>query len=170
MADFGGGKANLMMWISLLPIHLPMVMLGKLLWWRISFAFWRRKVLHRTRSVMIPYLFLFSFSYSRCQCHHTIIEIVSMWSLRSAQATHHSCVLSEPVFCRLDIAEIVVLPPASKTTKIPRHRRVDIIIGPHKTYGAAILGWTGSRQFERDLRLLAKHRGYKVGFSLFSHL
>ena len=67
----------------------------------------------------------------------------------------------ETVFSHLDIAEVVVLPPASSVVPVPRHRRVDIIFCPHHTYGAAVLGWTGSRQFERDLRLLAKHRGFK---------
>lgn len=67
----------------------------------------------------------------------------------------------EAVYSHLDIAEIVVLPPTSAVIPVARHRRVDIIFCPYSTYGAAILGWTGSRQFERDLRLLAKHRGFK---------
>lgn len=67
----------------------------------------------------------------------------------------------EAVYSHLDIAEVVVLPQTSSVIPVARHRRVDIIFCPYSTYGAAILGWTGSRQFERDLRLLTKHRGYK---------
>ncbi|UZJ51117.1 hypothetical protein CBS101457_000437 [Exobasidium rhododendri] len=67
----------------------------------------------------------------------------------------------EAVYSHLDIAEVVLLPPTSAVVAVSRYRRVDIIFCPHRTYGAAILGWTGSRQFERDLRLLAKHRGFK---------
>jgi DNA polymerase/3'-5' exonuclease PolX len=62
----------------------------------------------------------------------------------------------------LDLAEVVVMPSANAAEGIPiaRYRRVDIILGPWQTYGAAVLGWTGSRQFERDLRLIAKNKGY----------
>jgi len=67
----------------------------------------------------------------------------------------------EAVYSHLDVAEVVMLPPTSSGIPVARHRRVDIIFCPYATYGAAILGWTGSRQFERDLRLLAKHRGFK---------
>ncbi|PWN89934.1 Nucleotidyltransferase [Acaromyces ingoldii] len=66
----------------------------------------------------------------------------------------------ERVFSRLDIAEVVVLPPRSDTVPRSHYRRVDIIFSPLKTYGAAVLGWTGSRQFERDLRRIAQSRGY----------
>lgn len=69
---------------------------------------------------------------------------------------------SERVFSRLDIAEVVVLPPKSDTVPHSHYRRVDIIFSPLKTYGAAVLGWTGSRQFERDLRRIAQSRGYTV--------
>lgn len=67
----------------------------------------------------------------------------------------------EAVYSHLDIAEVVMLPPTSSIVQKARHRRIDIIFCPYVTYGAAVLGWTGSRQFERDLRLLAKHRGFK---------
>ncbi|KAI5306821.1 hypothetical protein KEM56_006978 [Ascosphaera pollenicola] len=36
------------------------------------------------------------------------------------------------------------------------HRRVDIIISPWRTVGASIVGWTGDKTFERDLRRIAK--------------
>ncbi|KAI5291276.1 hypothetical protein KEM54_005621 [Ascosphaera aggregata] len=40
------------------------------------------------------------------------------------------------------------------------HRRVDIIISPWRTVGAAIVGWTGDKTFERDLRRFAKVEKY----------
>ena len=36
------------------------------------------------------------------------------------------------------------------------HRRVDIIVSPWRTIGCAVLGWTGDKTFERDLRRFAK--------------
>lgn len=66
----------------------------------------------------------------------------------------------EMTYSRLELAEVVVMPSRSESIPIPRYRRVDIILGPWETHGAAVLGWTGSRQFERDLRLLAKHKGF----------
>ncbi|CAG8529541.1 4446_t:CDS:2, partial [Ambispora gerdemannii] len=35
------------------------------------------------------------------------------------------------------------------------HRQVDIIIAPHSLYPTAVVGWTGSRQFERSFKLYA---------------
>lgn len=36
------------------------------------------------------------------------------------------------------------------------HRRLDLIFAAPETYWTAIIGWTGSKMFERDLRLWAK--------------
>jgi DNA polymerase/3'-5' exonuclease PolX len=35
------------------------------------------------------------------------------------------------------------------------HRRLDIVIAAPEVYWTAIVGWTGSTMFERDLRLWA---------------
>nr|DBA15102.1 TPA: hypothetical protein GDO54_004359 [Pyxicephalus adspersus] len=35
--------------------------------------------------------------------------------------------------------------------------RVDLVVTPYEQYAFAILGWTGSQQFERDLRRFASH-------------
>ncbi|KAJ8418014.1 hypothetical protein AAFF_G00137230 [Aldrovandia affinis] len=35
--------------------------------------------------------------------------------------------------------------------------RVDLVVPPVDRYAFALLGWTGSRQFERDLRRFAQH-------------
>ncbi|XP_073541311.1 DNA nucleotidylexotransferase-like [Phyllobates terribilis] len=35
--------------------------------------------------------------------------------------------------------------------------RVDLVITPQEQYAFALLGWTGSPQFERDLRRYATH-------------
>ncbi|RAH41719.1 NicO-domain-containing protein [Aspergillus brunneoviolaceus CBS 621.78] len=46
------------------------------------------------------------------------------------------------------------------------HRRVDIIISPWRTVGCAVLGWSGDKTFERDLRrFVKKERGWKFDSS-----
>ncbi|KDN44377.1 Nucleotidyltransferase [Tilletiaria anomala UBC 951] len=61
----------------------------------------------------------------------------------------------------LHTMEIVFKAPRSPIVPVSRHRRVDIIFCRYRVYGAAILGWTGSKQFERDLRVVAQQEGYK---------
>jgi len=41
------------------------------------------------------------------------------------------------------------------------HRRVDLIFAPPEAYWTAVVGWTGSTQFERDLRLWANQMGLR---------
>ncbi|KAK4689277.1 hypothetical protein P7C73_g818, partial [Tremellales sp. Uapishka_1] len=41
------------------------------------------------------------------------------------------------------------------------HRRVDLISAPRDRYAAAVLSWSGSMMFERDLRRFAEDHGYK---------
>ncbi|TFY83154.1 hypothetical protein EWM64_g845 [Hericium alpestre] len=51
---------------------------------------------------------------------------------------------------------------------LPGHttrRRVDFIFAQPETYWTAVVGWTGSLMFERDLRLWAKQRGLKFDSS-----
>ncbi|KAK5077949.1 hypothetical protein LTR64_003646 [Lithohypha guttulata] len=46
------------------------------------------------------------------------------------------------------------------------HRRVDIIISPWRTVGAAVLGWSGATTFERDIRVWCrKEHGWKFDSS-----
>lgn len=46
------------------------------------------------------------------------------------------------------------------------HRRVDIIVSPWRTVGAAVLGWSGATTFERDIRRWCKkERGWKFDSS-----
>ncbi|KXN87482.1 DNA-directed DNA/RNA polymerase mu [Leucoagaricus sp. SymC.cos] len=46
------------------------------------------------------------------------------------------------------------------------HRRLDLIFAPPETYWTAVIGWSGSRLFERDLRLWAKtEKGMKFDSS-----
>lgn len=62
---------------------------------------------------------------------------------------------------RLDKCLCIVQPsPASP------HCRVDIIVAPRSQWAFALLGWTGSRQFERSIRLWATK---KKGMTLSSH-
>lgn len=65
----------------------------------------------------------------------------------------------------LDIAEIVVLPPKSDKIPTPRHRRIDLVFCSPFIYGAAVVGWTGSTNFEKDIRRWAKTKGYKFDSS-----
>ncbi|KAJ7018344.1 hypothetical protein C8F04DRAFT_1277805 [Mycena alexandri] len=56
---------------------------------------------------------------------------------------------------------VFILPPDnSRSRRI--HRRLDLIFAAPEAYWTAITGWTGSKMFERDLRLWAKvERGLK---------
>ncbi|BGP09413.1 hypothetical protein NBRC10512v2_005019 [Rhodotorula toruloides] len=65
-------------------------------------------------------------------------------------------------FDSLDKALVVFRHPANGTTrKRDMYRRVDLIISRWPSFGAAVMGWSGSTQFERDLRKHAEKLGYK---------
>ncbi|KAI8919423.1 hypothetical protein DFJ77DRAFT_508301 [Powellomyces hirtus] len=55
------------------------------------------------------------------------------------------------------------------------NRQVDLIISPQSLYACAVLGWTGSKQFERGLRNWCKYGGvaaghtFKGGYHFASH-
>jgi len=60
------------------------------------------------------------------------------------------------------------LPPETKFYDGGRriHRRVDLIFAPVEVYWCAVIGWTGSTMFERDLRQWTKdNRGWKFDSS-----
>ncbi|PWN17889.1 Nucleotidyltransferase [Microstroma glucosiphilum] len=62
----------------------------------------------------------------------------------------------------VDIAEIVFLPPVTPgIIPVSRHRRVDLVFCSPKVYGACVVGWTGSRNFEKDIRRWATRGGFK---------
>jgi len=69
------------------------------------------------------------------------------------------CVWQDPVFTPAD--------PESNSNKNPNiHRRVDIIISPYHTIGAAVLGWSGATTFERDIRVWCqREKGWKFDSS-----
>lgn len=57
----------------------------------------------------------------------------------------------------LDKALIIFKHPANATTRPQdKYRRVDLVVTTWKGWGSAVVGWTGSTQFERDLRRHAK--------------
>ncbi|KAF8605482.1 Nucleotidyltransferase [Ceratobasidium sp. AG-I] len=64
---------------------------------------------------------------------------------------------------KYSLACMDVLDKALVILKLPdsTHRRVDLIFAPYTTYWTAIVGWTGSKQFERDIRIHAKQKGLK---------
>jgi hypothetical protein len=76
---------------------------------------------------------------------------------------------SAPPPVHIDIANIVVLPPASGAHRA-LHRRVDLVFCPLHVYGATVLGWTGSLTFERDLRLWARTKGFNFSFDGLTNL
>ncbi|THH11824.1 hypothetical protein EW146_g7907 [Bondarzewia mesenterica] len=58
---------------------------------------------------------------------------------------------------------VFVLPSSQSDLRL--RRRVDFIFAHPQTYWTAVVGWTGSTMFERDLRLWAKKRGLKFDSS-----
>ncbi|GFZ46743.1 hypothetical protein JCM24511_03963 [Saitozyma sp. JCM 24511] len=60
-------------------------------------------------------------------------------------------------FDNLDKAFVIFRLPG----KSRLHRRVDLISAPRERYAAAVLSWSGSMMFERDLKRYAENRGYK---------
>ncbi|KAJ4483506.1 DNA polymerase mu [Lentinula aciculospora] len=65
---------------------------------------------------------------------------------------------------------VFILPSHGKEQKHV-HRRLDLIFAAPEVYWTAVVGWTGSKMFERDLRLWAKQeKGMKFGSSGISRL
>ncbi|XP_029371160.1 DNA-directed DNA/RNA polymerase mu isoform X2 [Echeneis naucrates] len=56
--------------------------------------------------------------------------------------------------------------PGSEETKLWRAVRVDLVVSPISQFAFALLGWTGSKLFERELRRWA---GHEKAMSLSSH-
>ncbi|KAJ6497660.1 hypothetical protein C8R45DRAFT_822634 [Mycena sanguinolenta] len=65
------------------------------------------------------------------------------------------------------VLTVFILPPDACDASTRRiHRRLDLIFAAPEAYWTAITGWTGSKMFERDLRLWAKvERGMKFDSS-----
>lgn len=54
---------------------------------------------------------------------------------------------------------VFILPPNLKNPKAPRvHRRVDLIFAAPQSFWTAVVGWSGSKMFQRDLRRWAKDK------------
>lgn len=60
----------------------------------------------------------------------------------------------------VDVAEVVYV--AQMASRGSVHRRVDVVYAVPERYGAAVLAWTGSSLYERDLRRWAQTRGFSV--------
>ena len=70
----------------------------------------------------------------------------------------------------LDTGLVVFIFPKGSKYYTGIHRRLDIIISPWKSFGTAIVGWTGGTTFERDLRRHAeKAKGMKFDSSAVTH-
>ena len=76
--------------------------------------------------------------------------------------------LYEPKAKKTKGSEAIELEP-NRISAAPRDwlaRRVDLIIAPKSQYYYALVGWTGSKHFNRDARLYAQK---KLGLKLTSH-
>ncbi|KAL4400177.1 DNA repair protein [Malassezia pachydermatis] len=94
--------------------------------------------------------------------HSFILEkLLSKWR-EDERLTHTISVTQPESHGRVHVAEIVYV---SHYHPQPVHRRVDLVFVAQAQYGAAILAWTGSITYERDLRRWARARGY-----MFSHM
>lgn len=89
--------------------------------------------------------------------------------LQLTAASHHLPVHNN--FDGLDKAFVLFRLPPKSGSKAPRlHRRVDFILAPKDKYPLAVLGWSGSMMFERDLRRYAEHeRGLKFDSGSLSY-
>lgn len=92
-------------------------------------------------------------------CAGLIPEDGVLWS--STYASHNVAPerKSARSFDSLDKAFVIFCHPANGTSRLRDiFRRVDIIITAWSTFGSAVVGWSGSTQFERDLRQVAERK------------
>jgi len=91
--------------------------------------------------------------------HHIglVTHIMHLPSFRNRQGTHQRPT-GRKGWDKLEKIMTVMKFPANDDQEIRRHRRVDLVYAPREVYWCAIVGWTGSVQFERDLRLWAKQK------------
>ncbi|POY73408.1 hypothetical protein BMF94_3746 [Rhodotorula taiwanensis] len=63
----------------------------------------------------------------------------------------------------LDRAMVVFRhPPDTASGRLEtKYRRVDLVVVNWHNWGTAVVGWTGSTQFKRDLRRVAERKGFK---------
>ncbi|KAF8528055.1 Nucleotidyltransferase [Hysterangium stoloniferum] len=88
-----------------------------------------------------------------------ILHISSFRSSSSLRAPVGASKPDRPHWDTLDKAlTIFRLPSKEGSMERSFHRRVDLIFAPIATYWTAVVGWTGSTLFERDLRLWAKQK------------
>ncbi|KAI0062418.1 Nucleotidyltransferase [Artomyces pyxidatus] len=83
----------------------------------------------------------------------THVMHLSSFHAHNALRTHH--------WDSLEKSLTVFRPPSPDATR----RRVDLIFALPQTYWTAVVGWTGSTMFERDLRSAAKAQGMKFDSS-----
>jgi len=90
-----------------------------------------------------------------------IITHVLHVTQRAAEQPVHS---SPNNFDNLDKAFVILKLPGSGRL----HRRVDLISAPKERYAAAVLSWSGSMMFERDLKRYSEAIGWKFRAGLIS--
>ncbi|TNY17185.1 sorting nexin-41 [Rhodotorula diobovata] len=85
-----------------------------------------------------------------------VLSLTEAGSTRTTYANRPASLLDT-----LDKALVVLRHPANGTSrKRDVWRRVDLVVAAWPHWGSAVLGWTGSTQFERDLRRWAGDKGF----------
>lgn len=79
---------------------------------------------------------------------------------RNGTVSHILSVPRQEDHREVDVAEVVYVAQTASGSSV--HRRVDVVYAIPQRYGAAILAWTGSSLYERDLRRWAQTRGFSV--------
>jgi len=93
----------------------------------------------------------------RLQQAELITLVMHLPSFRNRQGVHPRP-MNRAGWDRLEKVMTVMKFPPKNEMDVRRHRRVDLVYSPRSVYWCAIVGWTGSTQFERDLRLWAKRK------------
>jgi len=93
----------------------------------------------------------------RLQQAGLITHVMHLPSFRNRQGTHLRPT-NRKGWDKLEKVMTVMKFPPKENGEVRRHRRVDLVYAPREVYWCAIVGWTGSIQFERDIRLWAKQK------------
>ncbi|KAF8591991.1 Nucleotidyltransferase [Ramaria rubella] len=94
----------------------------------------------------------------RLQQKGLVTHVLSLFSFRSSNPAGAS-MQDHPRWDMLDKSFVIFrLPGVDRSKERHIHRRVDLICAPMEAYWTAVVGWTGSTMFERDLRLWAKQK------------
>ncbi|GAA5990221.1 hypothetical protein JCM10908_005880 [Rhodotorula pacifica] len=103
-------------------------------------------------------------------CDKGLIPPDGVLSLSEAGTNRDSSLLANKPATRIDALDRALVifrhPPdaaavGGRERYEDKYRRVDLIVTRWGSWGSAVVGWTGSTQFERDLRRHAERQGFK---------